>query len=47
MLETERDEYEQLSPTQTLVKHIVLDECQKCQATMLLVLPTLIVGVPT
>lgn len=43
MLETQRDEVERLSPSSVLVKHIVLDECQKCQATMLLVSPTLVV----
>jgi hypothetical protein len=42
MLQTERDEYEALG-TSVLVKHIVLDECQQCQATMLLVLPTLVI----
>lgn len=43
MLETERDDYEVFSATEVLVKHIVLDECQLCQATMLLVFPTLVV----
>lgn len=43
MLQTERDEYENLGPMAVLVKHIVLDECQSCQATMLLVSPTLVV----